>query len=999
MEIKVGDFTFNNLLLETSLYEHYTGFSEDGSVRATCFALKPDVFDSEDTYESFRRASSLLAQKDHANVIKPIGFGVADGRPYLMTSDFGVPLSKYDFSRGLTAREALYLTNQIVRALLFAQENDVPCHGFLTPNCIFVSLTDSVVKVALFGLLNSLVEKDETAIEKTEGYFDHYGTEGYFTFKADLYSLGLIDLELLLGKSYKEVLTHEDLSSAENLHNKISSLSTVSLPVQEIIYRFLTPAADERYQSLAAALDDVQKLIGRDSEGLAFETFILSTNIGGRFKIGRQVANGKITRIFTAHDNQLGKDVTVKLVDLKKHADLAELFKNRFKEAVFLDNEYVNKVHDVGTHFDNGYIAQDECDQSLEEVLIKRGTLPVTDVCNIVFQIVKALDYLYSHGIPYYGGIKPSNIFLSQDTRKVRIADAIVSAYFTENGNLNQTSAEYFSPELIKGEAVSPASDFYALGLIFYEMLVGHPPFSLKVESEIIHDHLHTDARNLVEDALISTSVKPLLTEMLDKNPATRAHQIEKLKNDLVILLGLDREQKLEVPHLFFDFADLSMVGKNTREKEEETLCLRLPSHTHSARGFFSLIRGYGEKVGDASAACQVALTRIKNAFISPSQSDPALPGKLLRDDPEKYCAQLLKVLNQELYRVAFRKSKQKEFGVTLAMGYLHENTLFLLEVGDVRALSFRLGAFVEDAVDKWTVTGEADVASGEEVLEEQEHEVLGFGEKFVVRTIKKRLKDGDQIVFASDNLLSKLSVPELRDLITSTDDPSQSMDIIKGEAVRRRLEGTISAVLINVGNVLSYADAITSHSKKGMLARNFLFLGNRLLNDGSVDAAIEQYQKALDINPNFAILHHQLGMAYLRKGLEDSALGAFKKAIELNGKLPASYVEMARIYMSRRKWRDVRELLTKAHIIGVRDADVFYFLGRVMMQFGDNDLAVKYFSLCLNLNPEHPDAVKHMLAAGKKARSLSGQLRRAFRGTPEEERESKSSKEKSRSS
>jgi serine/threonine protein kinase/tetratricopeptide (TPR) repeat protein len=997
MEIKLGDFTFNNLLLETSLYEHLTGFSEDGSVRAACFLLKEDIFDAEDAYESFRRASSLLAQKNHPNVLKPIGFGLRDGRPYLIVAEYGVPLSKYDVSGGLTAREALYLTSQVVRALVFAQDNDIPCHGLLTQNSIFVSLTDSAVKVTLFGLLNSLVEKDESAIERTEGYFDHYGSDGYFNFKADLFALGLINLELLLGKPYKEVLTHEDLSSGENLHNKISSLSTVSLPVQEIVYRFLSPTPDERYESLSAALDDVQKLIGRDSEGLSFETFILSTNIGGRFKVGRQVGAGKITRIFAGHDNETDRDVTIKLVGIKKHPELTELFKTRFKEAVYFDNEYVNKVYDVGIHFDNGYIAQDECDQSLEEVLIKRGTLPVTDACNVIFQIVKGLDYLYSRGLPYYGGLKPSNIFLSQDMRRVKIADVLVSSHFTENDNLNQTSAEYFSPELIKGEPLTTASDFYSLGLMFYEMLVGHPPFSLKVEGEIIHDHLHTDARNLVEDALISSSVKPLLTEMLDKNPATRAHQIEKLKNDLIVLLGLDREQKLEVPHLFFDFADLSMVGKNTREREEETLSLRLPSHTQSARGFFSLIRGHGEMVGDASTACQVALTRIKNAFISPSQSDPALPGKLLKDNPEKYCTQLLKVLNQDLYRVAFRKSKQKELGVTLAMGYLHENTLFILEVGDVRSLSFRLGVFLEDAVDKWTVTGETDVADGDHVLEEFEHEVLGFGEKFSVRTIKKRLKDGDQVVFASDNLLSKVSVPELRDLITSTDDPSQAMDIIKGEAVRRRLEGTISAVLINVGNVLSYADAITSHSKRGMLARNFLFLGNRLMNDGSVDAAIEQYQKALDINPNFAILHHQLGMAYLRKGLEDSALGAFKQAIELNGKLPASYVEMAKIYMGRRKWREIRELLTKAHIIGVCDADVFYYLGRSLMQFNDYDLAVKYFSLALNLNPEHPDAVKHMLVAGKRAKSLSAQLRRALRRAPKEERNTKSAKTESR--
>jgi tetratricopeptide (TPR) repeat protein len=99
--------------------------------------------------------------------------------------------------------------------------------------------------------------------------------------------------------------------------------------------------------------------------------------------------------------------------------------------------------------------------------------------------------------------------------------------------------------------------------------------------------------------------------------------------------------------------------------------------------------------------------------------------------------------------------------------------------------------------------------------------------------------------------MVKGMSISEVRELITSASEPSQAIELIRSDAMRRRLEGAISCVLLNIGHTVVFAEEGVSHAKKGMLARNFLGQGDAYLNEGRVEEAIEQYNQALEINPN----------------------------------------------------------------------------------------------------------------------------------------------------
>jgi tetratricopeptide (TPR) repeat protein len=420
------------------------------------------------------------------------------------------------------------------------------------------------------------------------------------------------------------------------------------------------------------------------------------------------------------------------------------------------------------------------------------------------------------------------------------------------------------------------------------------------------------------------------------------------------------------------------MVGKNAREKSEETLAIRLPAVHNRARGAVALLVGHGTATGDASKAATSALSTIRELLFNPGSVSPEF-AKLQKADPEEFLCAMLLQLNQRLYREAFSGGKTKKYGLSAIVGIIQENTLYLAYIGDVAFSLLQHGELIDQVEDKWTVVGERTLGNAETALSDEVHNRLGFGEMFHVSQLKRRLQDGDQMMMLSRAMVEELSISEIRELVTSSSEPAQAIELVRSDTIRRRLEGTISCVLLNIGNVIAYAEEGVSHAKKGMLARNFLAQGDTYLNDGRIDEAIDQYSQALEINPNFAIIHHQLGVAYTRKGLMSYALSCFERAIELNRKLSASYIEMAKILEQQRRQREILPLLREAVASGCRDADLYALLGHELIRVRNYDEAILYSSYALEEEPGHPGAFRDRMVATKRRNALDTKLLRMF--------------------
>jgi serine/threonine protein kinase/tetratricopeptide (TPR) repeat protein len=1085
---KLGEFILVGESQATSTCSVWRGFRESDKSPAVAYIFSTELLRTEESGDRLLRDTHILAQKRFGGIHPPLAAGRKNNRYFIVYPDIGAPLSSFDMPDRIKPREGLSIILQILRALLFAEDKGIRCHGHVCPDNIIFSLESGTASLMLFGVAPAAVDFDEANIKyfkrylpanlyvrktlaahntvpnpavtdvssedttvssdnalevkevQTDGkpvthklqngipsnktqterdsetafaaaYYkeiddriaeedldvlmelpelredengdiiqsfvavdefnsekDEYEEEDPtgipFGPQSDLYGLGATCLELLTASKFEDVLGPTDLESTEKLSKAIAALDYVPLPIQEVIIRFLAPDLSSRYSSYKEAMDEVSSLLGEDESRIAFESFIFSTLFGARFKIGKQIASSAYSRVFSAKDVEKDEKCVVKLIDLKVYPVLNEPFRHYLKQMALLEDHTLVKVRDVGVHFELGYIAMDDAGQSLEDLLIRRGMLPLHDAAHIIYQLANALEFLYFNNVHAYGGFKPTNVFLSTNLREARISDVFLSRFLLEHDNIANTSSEYFSFEWSKNKEITRTGDFYSLGLVFFELLVGHPPYSFKVEEEIVRDHISSDTIRVVQEALISPEAKQIVMRLLDRNQGAQYKTPDELKRDIATMMGWDKKEALELPHIPFDFSDVCIVGKNTREKVEETLCYRLPTKGDRPRGFFTLIHGHGVDVGEAGGAARVALEVVRESIFTPGL-DPQNPAAVLSSDPDEYLLKMFEHVNEEIYRFAFRKGKLKKIGVALTCGFIQNNTLYILQNGENAVYYFHKGDYKDLRSLKGAVTDEKVISRSDTSLEDAPADMLGIAEKFKVFVFKKRLKDSEQIVFLSKVLREKFSIAEIREFITSQDNPAISIELTEKNARRRRLEGTISAVLVNIGEVSRFVEE-SAHRTTGNLARSYMESADQLLQDGKVDESIVIYEKAIEHNANYTTLHYKLGKAFFAKDMKERALRSFLNAIELDNQHVPAHIEAAHVYIMLKMHSQAYDLLGRLIARGVEDADVFAYAGMVCNKIRRLREAIEYCNLALELKPGHPIATRELVLASK---------------------------------
>jgi eukaryotic-like serine/threonine-protein kinase len=206
--------------------------------------------------------------------------------------------------------------------------------------------------------------------------------------------------------------------------------------------------------------------------------------IAGRYRLIAQEGEGGMATVWRAMDEQLEREVAVKILRPQFGADpgFATRFRNEARAAGALSHPNVVQVYDFGTDAESGdqYIVMQLVEgQDLATVLKERGPLEIDEAVAIGAAVADALDAAHRHGL-IHRDIKPGNILLTSSGRALvtdfGISRAIADAAMTVTGT-TIGSVHYFSPEQAAGEEVGPPSDIYALGIVIYQMLSGRRPF------------------------------------------------------------------------------------------------------------------------------------------------------------------------------------------------------------------------------------------------------------------------------------------------------------------------------------------------------------------------------------------------------------------------------------------------------------------------------------------------------------------------------------------
>ncbi len=281
---------------------------------------------------------------------------------------------------------------------------------------------------------------------------------------------------------------------------------------------------------------------------------MLNRTLDDRYTILERIGGGGMADVYRAHDKLLDRSVAVKVLrsQFTDDEEFVSRFRREAQAAARLSHPNIVNIYDVGLDDQAYYIIMEYISgETLKEKIERESPLPVETAVRIAIEIAEALEHAHQNNLVHCD-IKPHNILVTRSGRiKVTdfgIARAVTSSTMTNSGTIIG-SVHYFSPEQAKGTAVGAKSDIYSLGIVLYEMLTGHVPFTGESPISIALKHLQEEPKPPRElNAEIPPLIEAIVVKAMHKDPAARFSDIGEMIADFKMAqnyLSDDRTRRL----------------------------------------------------------------------------------------------------------------------------------------------------------------------------------------------------------------------------------------------------------------------------------------------------------------------------------------------------------------------------------------------------------------------------------------------------------------------
>jgi serine/threonine-protein kinase len=244
-----------------------------------------------------------------------------------------------------------------------------------------------------------------------------------------------------------------------------------------------------------------------------------------RYRLLEQLATGGMGEVWRAADQLLARLVAVKLLRPEFASDEAARirFQAEARFAASLHHSGIAQVYDYGEQDDMIYLVMELVHgEPLSKIISRTGALNPEAVLDLVEQSARALQVAHTAGI-IHRDVKPGNLMVTGDgTIKVTdfgIARAAAVSTLTQTGMVMGT-AHYVSPEQASGQAITPATDLYSLGVVAFECLTGRPPFDADTPVGIALKHVRDFPPALPMH--LPAQVREFVRQLLAKRPEDR---------------------------------------------------------------------------------------------------------------------------------------------------------------------------------------------------------------------------------------------------------------------------------------------------------------------------------------------------------------------------------------------------------------------------------------------------------------------------------------------
>lgn len=251
----------------------------------------------------------------------------------------------------------------------------------------------------------------------------------------------------------------------------------------------------------------------------------------GRYEIEREIGRGAMGVVYLGKDPKIARTVAIKTLSYQAFEDneLRDLKSRFFREAEAagrLSHPAIVTVYDVGEEADLAFIAMDYAKgRPLSEFGKPGRLLPLAKVLDIVARVADALDYAHRQKI-IHRDIKPGNIIFNPDNGEIKITDFGIAKISddsrTRTGSV-MGSPLYMSPEQLKGQKVTGATDTYSLGITLYKLVCGETPYQGDTLANLTYQILNKSPRSVREfNPELPNGVVRLINKAIQREPDKR---------------------------------------------------------------------------------------------------------------------------------------------------------------------------------------------------------------------------------------------------------------------------------------------------------------------------------------------------------------------------------------------------------------------------------------------------------------------------------------------
>jgi eukaryotic-like serine/threonine-protein kinase len=639
----------------------------------------------------------------------------------------------------------------------------------------------------------------------------------------------------------------------------------------------------------------------------------------GNYKILEKLGVGGQGTVYKATDGKLGRTVVVKVLPPELTAKEANLkrFEREARLASSLDHPNICTIFDLdeaeGLHF----IAMQYVEGRNVRQLVGGHPLELKSALLIGIQVGDALAAAHARGI-IHRDIKSGNVMVTP-SGQAKILDfglakllededdakkaAIHRTDLTEIG-VPYGTATYAAPEQARGDRVDKRADIFSTGVLLYEMLTGTWPFRGKTTIDVRHAVLHDAPRPVSE--LRKEPLPPRLQQILDrclaKEPRDRYQKMEEVRDDL-------RRVLQEV---------------STADATGQTFSSVVPEPARHLSGASPVSRAMRWLKGRGRA----------DSTSAPGMSTPTRP--TIHETP------FTTITDQEKKSLAilcFRNlsndpaSTFYEFSLADAV---------ITELARVRSLVVRPSSVIAKYQG-----GNQDAREIGQELNVSAVLTAGFmhaGERF--RVTAQLLDVGSGDILWSDRIDTSAA-----DIIAVQDTIAQR--IVEGLRLELSPAEQDGMAKPSTQNAAAYEQYLRG---RDLFAR-FIF---RTVAPEDCDAAIEHFQRAIELDPNFALAHDGLGAAYVNRvfkgfgGAEDyeRAEASFNKALTIDPKLIEARMLMVFVYMWRGQKQKAREEVAQARKENPDEPVVHFVKATLHRLDGEYGRALRSYEKLMRLDP-----------------------------------------------